>query len=483
MQKRVILYVLGRLILAEAVVLLVPCGIAIYNQEHDAVSFLSAAMLAGVAGHAMLYHGNVRVESLSLREGIAITGLGWIMATALGMLPYVSGGYLGLLDGLFESISGFTGTGATVFPTLQGVPQSILFWRMMTHWFGGLGIIVIFIAILPQTGASAVYMYNAEGAGPTDERVLPRLRDMTKALFKLYLVFTLLAFLVYVLCGLRPFEALAHAMSTIGTGGFSTYDDNAMHFRNAWLEGWMTFFMILAGGNFALYYRVWHKGPRVLLHNTEFKAYLGIIGSACLLITLNLIFSQNLHPAEALRYSSFQVGSISTTGFVSADFEQWPPFAKGVLLLLMLGGGCAGSTASGMKISRLVMLAKNVWSIVRQKNSPRMVAAVRMNGVKVDEGIVERACQFFFLYIMFIMLWTLLLTADGISTFDALGLSVTTMGNIGPAFGIAGATQTYAGLSDFTKSVLCFSMLFGRLEILTLLVMCRPSFWRATTRW
>lgn len=483
MQKGVILYVLGRLIMAEAVILLIPCGIALYNYEQDIVTFLTAAVLAGSTGLIMLSRGHVRVDSLSLREGIAITGLGWIIATALGMLPYVSGGYLGFLDALFESISGFTGTGATVFPTLEGVPQSILFWRMMTHWFGGLGIIVIFIAILPQAGASAVYMYNAEGAGPTDERVLPRLSDMTKALFKLYLVFTGVAALAYFLCGLSPFEALAHAMSTIGTGGFSTYDDNAMHFRNMWLEGWMTFFMVLAGGNFALYYRVWHKGPRVLLHNTEFRAYLGILGTAVLLIVLDLMLAQDLPPGEALRYSTFQVGSISTTGFVSADFEQWPPFAKGVLLLLMLGGGCAGSTASGIKISRLVMLAKNVWSIVRQKNSPRMVAAVRMNGAKVDEGTVERACQFFFLYIMFILLWTLLLTADGIATFDALGLSVTTMGNIGPAFGIAGATQTYAGLSDFTKAVLCLSMLFGRLEVLTLLVMCRPGFWQATTRW
>lgn len=483
MQKRVILYVLGRLILAEAVILLIPCGIAFYNREASVVSFFVASLLAGSAGLFMISKGKVQVDSLSQREGIAITGLGWIMATALGMLPYVSGGYLGFLDGLFESISGFTGTGATVFPTLHDVPQSILFWRMMTHWFGGLGIIVIFIAILPQAGASAVYMYNAEGAGPTDERVLPRLRDMTKALFKIYLVFTALAALAYFLCGLSPFQALAHAMSTIGTGGFSTYDDNAMHFDNVWLEGWMTFFMVLAGGNFALYYRVWRKGPHVLLYNTEFKAYLGILCTAALLILLDLVFSQAVQPGEALRYASFQVGSISTTGFVSTDFEQWPPFAKGVLLLLMLGGGCAGSTASGMKISRLVMLVKGAWAIVRQKIYPRLVTPVRMNGAKVDAEIMTRVSQFFFLYVMFIVLWAFLLTADGISTFDAIGLSVTTMGNIGPAFGIAGATQTYAGLSDFTKTVLCLSMLFGRLEVLTLLVMCRPSFWRATTRW
>lgn len=483
MQRRVICYVLGRLVTAEAIILLIPFGIAYWLHEPSLLAFFVAICLAASAGLILSSQGHVRVENLTIREGMAITGLGWIIATALGMLPYVSGGYLGILDGLFESISGFTGTGATVMPTLEGLPQSILFWRMMTHWFGGLGIIVIFIAILPQTGASAVYMYNAEGAGPTDERVLPRLRDMTKALFKLYMGFTMLAFTVYMLCGMTAFQAITHAMSTIGTGGFSTYDDNAMHFDNVMLEAWMTFFMVLAGGNFALYYRVWHKGPRVLWRNTEFKAYLGLLLTAALLITMNLVCVTGLGPLEALRYASFQVGSISTTGFVSADFEQWPSFSKGIMLLLMIGGGCAGSTASGMKISRLVIMAKNTWNVVRQKLSPRLENPVRMNGRKIDEGIIVRVGQFFFLYMMCILLFTLVLTAAGLSTFDALGLSVTTMGNIGPAFGVAGATQTYAGLSDFVKTVLCFSMLLGRLEIITLLVMLKPEFWQTEDRW
>ena len=334
MDKRIIYYVLGRLVMAETITMLIPFAIALGNWESSVPGFAVALGLSASVGLVLQANGRKREKDLSMREGLAITGFGWALATSLGMLPYVCGGYLNALDAVFESISGFTGTGATVFNSLAGLPSSILFWRMMTHWFGGLGIIVIFIALLPQTGQSTVYMYNAETTGPTRERVLPRLRDMTKALFQMYMMFTVTAMVVYSFCGLSLYDAVTHAMSTIGTGGFSTYDDNAMHFDNIPLEGWMTFFMILAGGNFGLYYRIWHKGPGVIRHNSEFKAYIGIELAAMLLITGNLVSSMGVNPFEAFRYASFQVGSISTTGFVSADFDQWPGFSKGILLLL-----------------------------------------------------------------------------------------------------------------------------------------------------
>ena len=307
---------------------------------------------------------------------------------------------------------------------------------------------------------------------------LPRLREMTRSLFLMYMVFTMTACVVYLCCGLSFLDAIAHAMSTLGTGGFSLYDDNAMHFDNPALEGWMTFFMILAGGNFGLYYRVWKKGPRVLRNNTEFQAYLVILAAAMLLITVNLVDAMGMQPVEAFRYASFQVGSLSTTGFVSADFDQWPAFSKGVLMMLMISGGCAGSTASGVKVSRVVLLAKNAWAVVHQKLSPRRVIRAHMNGIEVSGDILMRVGQFFFLYIFCIVFWALLLTFDGIGAFDALGISVTTLGNVGPAFGIAGATCTFAGLSDFSKSILCIEMLLGRLEVLSLAVVFTPQFWR-----
>ena len=483
MDARIIYYVLGRLVMAETITMFIPFAMALYNRESSVAGFAVALGLSASVGLVLQTNGRKRNTELSMREGIAITGFGWALATGLGMLPYVCGGYLNALDAVFESISGFSGTGATVFSSLTGVPQSILFWRMMTHWFGGLGIIVIFIALLPQTGQSTVYMYNAETTGPTDDRVLPRLKEMTTVLFRMYLLFTFIAAAVYMLCGLTFYEALTHAMSTIGAGGFSTYDDSAMHFASPALEWSMTFFMILAGGNFGLYYRIWQKGPGVIKRNSEFKAYLWIQGLAILLIFLNLLAAMPFAMGDALRYAAFQVGSLSTTGFVSADFEQWPPFSKGIIMMLMLCGGCAGSTASGMKVVRVLVLLKNAWAVVHQKISPRRVVEVRLNGSRVSEETLLSVGQFFFLYIFFIVLTALLLTLDGIEVFDALGLSVSTMGNIGPAFGIAGATCTYAGLSVFSKSVICVSMLLGRLEMFTLLVMLTPDFWQKGNRW
>ena len=484
MDFRVICRFLGRISIAEAVVTIIPMVLALIYREKSFLAFSSAIVIMSIVGLCLVRYGQVRTQRLTIREGIAITGLGWLLATALGMIPYVAGGYLGVLDGVFESISGFTGTGATVMTGLDFLPPSLLFWRMMTNWFGGLGIIVIFIAILPQTGQSTVYMYNAETTGPSKDRVLPRLRDMTRILFSMYVCFTAIAAVVFLLCGMSPLIAVMHAMSAISTCGFSTFDSSAMNFDNWPLETCMTLFMILGGGNFGLYYRVWHKGLWVLRQNTEFRAYLGIELGAMLLIAANLIFALDMTPSEAWRYASFQVSSISTTaGFVSADYERWPIFSQGILLLLMFGGGCAGSTAGGMKIARIVLLFKQAWRIVHQKLRPQRILTVHMDGQCVDDETLLRVGEFFFLYMVFIVFFALLYTWDGLEVFDAIGVSVSAIGNVGPAFGIAGATQNFAALPDFTKFALCFEMLMGRLEIFTFIALLRPAFWRRRSGW
>ena len=272
-------------------------------------------------------------------------------------------------------------------------------------------------------------------------------------------------------------------MSTVSAGGFSTYNASAAHFESTAVEAWMTFFMILTGGNYGLYYQAWQKGAHVLWRNTEFKAYLLIIAVAAALIGINLMDGFDVSAATALRYSSFQSASIATTGFVSADYDRWPSFSKGILLLLMISGGCAGSTAAGLKVSRVVIMVRYIWQAAKAKLHPRQVVALNMNGHRIGDDTVVRVAQFCFLYLMFIALWALLLTFDGIGAFDAIGISVSTMGCIGPAFGITGATCTYAELSVFSKSILCLSMLLGRLEIFTLLVMLRKSFWKSKSSW
>lgn len=483
MDLHVISQFLGRIALAQGGVICLPLLMALLFGEECWPAFTETIATCALTGSAFLRWGRVRTKKLTMREGIAITGLGWLLATFLGMLPYCLSGYLNYFDGTFESISGFTGTGATVIPDLEILPQSLLFWRSLTHWLGGLGIVVIFLAILPEAGQSTVYLYNAESTGPTRERVLPRLRDMVRVLFRMYLAFTVIAFVIFLLCGMDILGALNHAISTVSAGGFSTYNSSAAHFENPAVEGWMTFFMVLTGGNYGLYYQTWQKGWHILWHNTEFKAYLAILAAATVLIGLNLMDGFDVTAPTALRYSSFQAASIATTGFVSADYDRWPPFSKGILMLLMISGGCAGSTAAGLKISRIVIITRYLWQAAKVKLHPHQVWGLSINGRHISDDTVIRAAQYCFLYLMFIALWALLLTFDGINTFDAIGISVSTMGCIGPAFGITGATCTYADLSVFAKSILCLSMLLGRLEIFTILVMFRKSFWKSKNSW
>ena len=475
-------YMLSRLSFAMAASLCIPLILAIVENEQSRQAFMLSIFVSIFFGIAFRRYG-YPAEELTAREGIAITAFGWITGTFLGMLPYLLGGYLGFLDALFESISGFTGTGATVFSSLSILPYSILFWRMMTAWIGGLGIIVIFIALLPQSGASTIYMYNAEGVGPTMDRVMPRLRDMTMALFQIYFVFTAFTTGIYMLCGMDLRIAVAHAMSTIGTCGFSTYDDSIMHFHNLSCELWTALFMFLAGGSFSLYYRIWLKGSSVILRNTEFRVYFVIIFVSILLITLNLIVEMNIDVLTALRVAIFQTTSLSTTGFVSTDFETWPTFSKLLLLLLMVIGGCAGSTASGIKVARLILLIRNAHAVVIQKLNPNCVIDISLGGTRIDNAALMRVGTFFFLYLVIIFVTAFFLTLDGLLPFDSIAVAVTTLGNIGPAFGLISATSTYAPLSDFVKSILCLTMLLGRLEIFTLLILLRPSFWRKTRRW
>ena len=483
MDIKVVAYFLGRIAQAEGLIFLVPLAVSLWYAESSRLPLFATAFLSAAAGTALRRAGKEPGERLTLREGIAITGGGWLLATFLGMLPYLLGGYLGYLDGVFESISGFTGTGATVVEDIEALPQGVLLWRSLTHWLGGLGIIVIFIALLPATGQSAITMYNAESSAQGSERVLPRLKNLTSVLFRIYVVLTGAAFLAFFACGMSALDAVNHAMSTIGTGGFSTYNASAAHFKSPAIELWMSLFMFIAGGSFGLYYRVYKKGPQVLWRNSEFKAYLGIVGGAVLLIAANLFYRGLYNVPDALRFALFQATSLSTTGFVSADYELWPGFSKGILILLMLTGGCVGSTAAGLKIARILVLFRMVRTIVLEKLHPRVTTPVRINGASVDEATLHRTAVFFFLYVLSIAFFAVLMTADNIKTFDAIGISVTTVGCVGPAFGIAGATENYAGLSDFTKGILCFAMLLGRLEFFTLLVMLYPSFWRSRKNW
>jgi len=480
---RVVEFFLGKIAAALSLVLLPPLLMSMVNSDGQSLVF--ALTILACVSVFVICRGweKLETERLSVREGIAVTGLCWLMSTLLGMLPFWLGGSLGLVDGIFESISGFTGTGATVITAIESLPESVLLWRSMTHCLGGLGIVVIFIAVLPQQGHNAVYMYNAEVSAASGERVLPRLKSVAKALFQMYILFTFIAFFVYLLGGMEEVDALHHAFSTIAAGGFSSFDSSAILFDSWWLELWMAFFMILAGGNFGLYIRVYQRGWRVLLKSEELRWYLTILAVATGIILLVLVTSGYYSVEDAFRYGVFQVASIATTGFVSDDYDLWPPAAKCVLLVLMITGGCAGSTAAGLKISRVVVLVKAVYISLWQRLHPQGVRHVMLDGHKVGEEGVVRATRYFFAYIMCIVFFGMLAAADGINLFDSIGMAITIVGNVGPGFGVVGATSNYAHLTPHLKLALCVAMLLGRLEIFTVLVMLRRDFWHKSKGW
>lgn len=484
MNIRIVLFVLGKLAQACGLALMIPFVVALFYGETSIVAFLVAIVISLLIGRLLMWQGHRPTDSLTVREGVAITALGWIMVTFLGMVPYAAGGYLSVLDGVFECISGLSGTGATVIDDIEAMPASLVLWRALTHWFGGLGIIVIFIAVFPQFGKGIVHMFNAESTGPRSDRALPRIKEMAKALFTVYVVFTVASTVVFMLCGMSFLIAADHAFATIATGGFSPYNNSVAHFDSPLVECCLSFFMLISSANFGMYVAAWKKGCKVILGDTEFRVYLAIVAISTAAMALNLVLAQQWDGIEALRQAFFQSVSISSsTGFVSNDFEQWPVFSKFILLVLMFIGGCAGSTTGGLKVTRVMLLVKTIAAIIRQKIHPNMVLHIRSNGEEFSMDLIYGVAKFFFIYTMLGVLWTFIMVFDGVAIFDAIGLSVSTMGSCGPGFGQFGATATCSALPPLSKVALCLSMLMGRLEALPVLAILMPSFWRHRNSW
>lgn len=483
MEWRVVMYFLGRIAWVCGVALLIPFFTSAAFNDEATFSFGLSILCCILIGGAGWKVGSLEEGAMTPREGIAVTGLAWIMTTFFGMLPYTLGEHLSFVDGLFESVSGFTGFGASVISAPELLPESVLLWRSLTQWLGGLGIVVFFITLLPKAGQNVIHMYEAESVGPTEDRMRPRLKEMTEALVAIYIALTAMAAILFAVCGMSYFDALNHALTTIGTGGFSTHSESIMYFDSVAIDMAVTFCILVAGVSFALYYRVYVRGWKAAAENTELKAYLLIFAVGTVLLWLTLWRDGIYGPLESIRYAAFQTAAISTTGFVSADYDRWPTFAKCLLLFLMMVGGCAGSTAAGLKVTRAVLLLRMTAAHIWRRMHPHMVVSVRMNGEVVPQGVLLRVGLFFFVYLFFIIFAAALIMLDGVPMFDAIGMSVSAVSTVGPAFGVAGPTETYAPLSHFVKMVLCCITLLGRLEFFTLLVMLRPDFWQEHKGW
>jgi trk system potassium uptake protein TrkH len=466
-------------LIAYALFMAVPLVYALVFRESVYFAFVLSVALTAFMGAALFHYGEEPVR-IGAREGFLVVAGTWFLASSLGAFPYWFSGWVPTyLDALFETASGLTTTGASIFPDVESLPQSLLLWRSLTHWLGGMGIIVLFVVFLTNVGADAVNLFQAESPGPTVERVMPRIRTMALTLWRLYVFFSAVEVVLLWAAGMNLFDAVNHTFATMATGGFSTKNASIKYYDSLTIELIIVFFMFLAGGNFSLYYLAWQKGWRKIFKNSEFKLYWGIVAFSILSITAILYLGPGIAPTTGLRESLFTVVSImTTTGFVTADFDLWPPVAKVILFVLMFIGGCAGSTAGGIKVVRLLMLMKGAALSLLHAVHPKLVSSLKIGGRPVDPGVLHMVQQFFFLYIMLFFVSVLLVASTGLEPFEAMGAVAATLGNVGPAFGIVGPTTTYVDVHPFAKAVLTADMLLGRLELFTLLVLFHPEFWQ-----
>ena len=477
MNRRMILYMVGQVCEITAVLMVLPLIVSILYRERCLIDFLLAITVALVIGLALTFLSRPTSKVIYAKEGYIIVGLSWIVVSAIGALPfYFSQQIPHYIDAFFETVSGFTTTGASILTDVEAMSKGLLFWRSFTHWIGGMGVLVFLMAVVPLQNDRGMHIARAEMPGPTVGKLMPRLRDTARVLYLIYAGMSVIMVIFELAGGMPFFDSLLHMFGAAGTGGFGIKSDSIASYSP--YEQWViTIFMLLFGVNFNLYYLCLHKHFKEVLESDELKTYLALFLISSALITINTL-SQNVSVATAIRNACFQVSSImTTTGYATTDFNKWPEFSKGILMFLMLIGACAGSTGGGLKVSRLVMLAKNVKRELRHLIHPRSVGVVRFEGRTVDDQTLHSVSVYLALYMGILIAVALLLSLDRFDFETNLSAANACFNNIGPGLGAVGPASSYAGYSPFSKLVLCAAMLLGRLEIYPLFLMMTPSIW------
>lgn len=449
---------------------------SLYYGEDIAVRLLIAAVLTIILGAIPEYLIKIN-DDLNYREGFAVVTLGWIAASLVGTVPYLVTGYLPFADAFFETVSGFTTTGASILTDVEALPKSLLFWRSLTHWLGGMGIMALFVAIIVGMGARANQIFRAEVPGPVSEKISPRIRETARYLWVTYVVMSAVLFVLLYVFGMDIFDSLCHTFGTMATGGFSTRNQSVGYYNPA-IQWIITVFMFLAGVNFSLHYLAFkNRSLKGYLHNKEFLAYTGIILTAIVVTLIGLSQISSFEPR--LRAAAFQVVAIiTTTGYSTADYELWTPMAQAVILALMFIGGSAGSTSGSIKVGRYLIMLQRAKTELKQMIHPKAMIPVRFGERVLSPALIFNVLQFFFIYLMLIIIGTVLLGIFGIDIISSFTAVLSCLGNIGPAFGQFGPTENYALLCDGGKYVLAILMLFGRLEIFPILVLFLPDYWK-----
>ena len=478
MNYAIVFRLLSYILLCESALLMLPAATsAIYGEWSVLGAFLITAALCVVFG-LLLRLAKPTSKVFYMREGFATTALSWIVISIMGAVPFVLTGCIpDPIDALFETVSGFTTTGASILPAVEGLPRGILLWRSFTHWIGGMGVLVFLLTLLPLTGGSHVNLMKAESPGPQVDKLVPKVQSTAKLLYGIYLALTL-AQLVFLMAGGMPlFDSLLTAFGTAGTGGFGFKNDSFAQF-SPYIQWVVTIFMILFGVNFNFYFLLLLRRFRRAVSSEEVRAYLGIILVSIGIITLN-IRSMYSGLGEALRHAAFQVGSIiTTTGFSSCDFDLWPTLSKQLLVLLMFVGACAGSTGGGMKVSRILIFRKTVGKELKQAMHPQVMAPVRMDGKLLSHETIRTTNVYLCAYLFILVASIMLISLDGFDMVTNFTAVVATLNNIGPGLSQVGPMMNFAGFSNPAKLVLIFDMLAGRLELFPMLVLFLPSAWR-----
>jgi trk system potassium uptake protein TrkH len=481
MRWRFILKIIGILTIFFGLTMIFPLIVGFYYREGSVVPFLKSMGLTVISGLLLyLAFRKEHVEVISQREGMAVVTVGWTMVGLFGAVPFFFGGaYFSFTDAFFESASGFTTTGASVLTNIEGLSKGLLFWRSFIQWLGGMGIIVLSVAILPFLGVGGMQLYKAEVPTPVPDKLKPRIRDTAMILWQVYALISAAEVVLLLVGGMTLYDALCHTFTTMPTGGFSTKNASIAHFDSVYIDCVVIFFMLLAGINFSLHYQMLRGKPLAFWRDSECRFFLGAILILSLAVSLNIFGKVYQSFTEALQYGVFQVVSIvTTTGYATADYEKWPAMSQLILLLCMFMGASAGSTGGGMKCLRILLCFKYCYKELFTLIHPHAVSHVKIGGKPVSEDVMRSVLGFLALYVGLFALSSVVLAGLGVDFTTAFTAVASAIGNIGPGFGMVGPVENYAQIPVAGKWLLIWCMLLGRLEIFTVIILLVPEFWR-----
>lgn len=479
MNYGIVLRILGNILVVESLLMTPSLLISLYMKEGDTRAFIITIMVTGLMGFLLSRQKKDR-DTINPKEGLAIVSLGWFFMSLLGALPlYLSASTPTYIDAVFETVSGFTTTGATVIANVEILPKGILFWRSFTHWIGGMGILVFTLALLPALGIGGFQIFKAESPGPVAGKMAPRIKDTAKILYLTYVAITIIQVLLLKIGGMSIFESFVYTFGTVGTGGFAIKNASIGAYNSTYIHLVIGMFMLFSGINFSLYYSFVQGRIKDIFRDEELRLYLLIIFIGVLAIGVNLYMNIYDKIGLSFRDAFFQVSSIiTTTGYSTANFDIWPSFSKAILLILMFIGGSAGSTAGGMKVIRILILFKLIKREILKIFHPRAVIPIKLNGKVMPNETVAGINSFMSLYLVIFALSSILLTLEGVDLVSAFSSVAATLGNIGPGLGFVGPTNTFNGYSQIAKVFLSGLMLLGRLELFTIIALLAPRNWR-----